>query len=144
MLINLILLSLVSLSADLKWVEVDLSLWQDGRADFVYKVRWEVLDGTMSGFYFDESTVDPYFDRDNSYAIDEYGRKYPLEIKDLGARYDIILANGRRYGPGEITYIFHYGGDLGRSGNRQWHTEQIGEIGRGVEPKLLHRLGVVA
>ena len=49
-----LLLVLFSLSTDLQWVEVDLSLWQDGRADFVYKVRWEVESGTMSGFYFQE------------------------------------------------------------------------------------------
>ena len=39
-----VILTLLSLSADLRWVEVDVSLWQDGRADFVYKVRWNEQD----------------------------------------------------------------------------------------------------
>ena len=98
--ISILILSLISLSVDLRWVEVDVSLWQDGRADFVYKVRWNVLSGTMSGFYFQETTVDPYFDFEDAYAVDEYGNKYPLEIKDLGNKYDIILGHRKRFGPG--------------------------------------------
>ena len=98
MMCSLFLLTLLSLSVDLQWVEVDVSLWEDGRADFVYKVRWNVLSGTMSGFYFQETTVDPYFDFDDAYAVDEYGNKYPLEIKDLGNKYDIILGSGKRFG----------------------------------------------
>ncbi len=125
---SLLLLTLLSLSADLRWVEVDLSLWQDGRADFVYRVRWNVFSGSMSGFDFQEKTVDPYFDYENSCAVDAYGREYPIEIKDLGDKYDIILAHGKRFGPGEITYIIHFGGDLGRSGNLAKTESEFGDL----------------
>jgi len=126
--ISLICFFLLSLSADLRWVEVDVYLYQDGLADFIYKVRWNVLEGTMSGFYFVESTVDPHFDIKNSYAINDNGSKYPLEIKDLGNQYDIILADGQRFGTGGITYIFEYGGDLGQSGNLALTTSNFGNL----------------
>src|SRR4030042_6832767 len=125
---SLLLLPFIALSADLRWVGVDVSLWQDGRADFVYKIKWQILSGDMSGFYFQELSVDPYFNYENSYALDDQGRKYPLEIKDLGNKYDIILAKGRRYGPGTLTYIVHFGGDLGRSGNLARTTSEFGEL----------------
>jgi hypothetical protein len=64
--LGILLISVISLSVDLQWVETDVSLWQDGRADFVYRVRYDVLSGEMHGFYLQGLSVEPYFDFDNS------------------------------------------------------------------------------
>ncbi|MEO0107254.1 MAG: hypothetical protein ABIL46_07995, partial [candidate division WOR-3 bacterium] len=120
---------LLSLTVDLKWVEVDVALWQDGRADFVYKIRWNVISGSMSAFYLEGLSVEPFFDYQNSHALDEYNNKYPIDIKDLGGgKYDIVLSKGKRYGPGQITFIIHFGGDLGRSGNLAVTQSEFGEL----------------
>jgi hypothetical protein len=126
--VNLFLITLISLTADLRWDEVDLSLWEDGRADFVYKVRYSVHSGSMHGFYLQGISVVPYFNYDDSYAVDGYGRRYPLEIKDLGDKYDVLLARGISYGPGEITFIIHFGGDLAKSGNLATTQSEFGEL----------------
>jgi len=125
----LILFALFSLTADLRWVEVDVSLWQDGRADFVYKIRWNVISGSMSAFYLEGLSVEPFFDYENSYALDEYNNKHPIDIKDLGkGKYDIVLSKGKRYGPGQITFIIHFGGDPGRSRNLALTQSEFGEL----------------
>ncbi|KPK62401.1 hypothetical protein AMJ83_11100, partial [candidate division WOR_3 bacterium SM23_42] len=126
--ISILLATLISLSADLRWVEVDVSLWQDGRADFVYRVRYDILSGAMHGFYLQGVSVVPYFNHENSYAVDEYGKTYDLAINDLGGKYDVLLAQGQAYGPGEITFIVHFGGDLARSGNLVTTTSEFGEL----------------
>ncbi|MCK4940636.1 hypothetical protein KAS45_00960, partial [candidate division WOR-3 bacterium] len=126
--VNLFLIALVSLSADLRWVEVDVSLWQDGRADFVYKLRYDVLSGAMHGFYLQGISVVPYFDYENSYAVDAYGQRYDLTIKDLGDKYDVVLARGHAFGPGEVTYVVHFGGDIAKSKNLATTASEFGEL----------------
>ncbi|MGD8979141.1 MAG: hypothetical protein PVH23_03605, partial [candidate division WOR-3 bacterium] len=126
--LGFLVISILSLSVDLQWVEVDVSLWQDGRADFVYKVRYDVLSGEMHGFYLQGLSVEPYFDYDNSHAVDEHGRQYALDIRDLGSKYDVLLARGQAFGPGVITFVVHFGGDLGQSGNLAATTSEYGEL----------------
>ena len=57
-----------AVSAKLHWVEVDVSLRQDGKADIVYKLRWTVTSGEMHGFYLEGMQETPVFNFETSHA----------------------------------------------------------------------------
>ncbi|MCK4533737.1 hypothetical protein KAU39_08110, partial [bacterium] len=82
----------------------------------------------LHGFYFKGFVGSPVFDYENVYAVDKQGNRYPLEIKKLSSKkYDIILAGGKAFDNGEITYFFRYANDLQMSGNV---TQTDSEFGR--------------
>jgi hypothetical protein len=97
-----------------KWVEVDLALGGDGRARVTYQARWRTS-GTMHGFYFQGEAAKPSFR--GGEADLPGGRRVPLWIKPAGDdRWDIVLAQGQKWGPGEATYTFSYDADLAAAG----------------------------
>ena len=46
---------------------------------------------------------------------DAAGQRYELDIRNLGDKYDIVLAQGRAVSQGRVIYIFTYGTDLAAS-----------------------------
>jgi hypothetical protein len=100
------------------WNEVDVVLDRDGKAQVSYTSRWDTSGGTLHGFYFEGFQETPVFDLNNAYALDGAGNRYPLAINRLsGTKYDIILADGKAFTGGEVTYFFRYAADLEASGN---------------------------
>ena len=98
----------------LSWVEVDLALDGDGRAGVTYQTRWRTS-GTMHGFYFEGEAARPRFR--GGQAELPGGRTVPLSITPAGAnRWDVVLAGGEAWGPGEATYTFSYEADLAAAG----------------------------
>nr|MDA8131450.1 hypothetical protein [Elusimicrobiota bacterium] len=101
----------------MKWVETEVILDRDGKAQVSYAVRW-AGSGQLHGFYFEGFQETPVFDAGRAYALDSSGNKYQLDIKKLSDRkYDIVLAGGQAVTSGEITYFFRYAADLQASGN---------------------------
>ncbi|MCA9635427.1 MAG: hypothetical protein KC420_05270, partial [Myxococcales bacterium] len=96
---------------DLRWVEVEVHVAADGGAQVRYQTRWSSTGG-MHGFYFQGSAGQPRWRMAESVAELPDRSNVPLEIVDLGGRWDIILAGGRDWGPGEATYFFSYDVDL--------------------------------
>ena len=117
-------------SADVRWVEVNLGLQPDGKATVVYKVRYHVRSGELHGFYFQGAAGVPHWDRDRSVAEDDAGNRYSLSITSLrDNRYDIVLAGGGAIGAGrEVTYILVYGVDLLRYGKVGLTESEFGEL----------------
>ncbi len=119
-----------AVDARMKWVEVDISPRGNGWADVVYKIRWQVDSGRMHGFYmegFDRAY--PEFSLAGSNALDAQGRRYPLEISEVsGGKYDVILANGRAIGPGEVTYVVVYKTDLSGAGMLDYTDSEFGRL----------------
>ena len=115
------LLSALPLSAGgfrMNWSEVEVLLDKDGKAQVSYTVRWTATGGQLHGFYFEGFQETPVFDTARAHALDAAGNRYPLEIKRLSdKKYDIILADGRAFTNGELTYFFRYAADLEASGN---------------------------
>ncbi|HOI43873.1 MAG TPA: hypothetical protein PK523_13095, partial [Elusimicrobiales bacterium] len=102
---------------DFKWCETEVVLDRDGRGQVTYALRVGVSGMDFHGFYFEGAAEPPLFDRKGSYAVDDMDRNYPLEIKHVsGRKYDIILADGRSFNNGEITYFFRYAADLQAAG----------------------------
>ncbi|HEX9186645.1 MAG TPA: hypothetical protein VGB87_06225, partial [Vicinamibacteria bacterium] len=98
----------------LSWVEVSLALDGDGRAAVTYQARWRTS-GTMHGFYFEGEAARPRF-RGGQAEIPG-GRTVPLSITPAGAsRWDVVLAGGEAWGPGDATYTFSYDADLAAAG----------------------------
>src|SRR5512141_960891 len=86
----------------LDWVEVELVLDGDGRATVTYQARWRTS-GTMHGFFFEGEAARPTFR--GGEADLPGGRRVPLSISTAGAhRWDVVLAGGEAWGPGEATY----------------------------------------
>ncbi|RMF83075.1 MAG: hypothetical protein D6744_05385, partial [Planctomycetota bacterium] len=107
-----------SVRADLKWVEVEVALDPSGKAMVQYKLRWNVQRGTMGGFYFQGESAAIQWHRPGCGALTAGNRqiRYQLDLRDLGDRWDVLLADGQRYGPGEITYVLTYFADYGAAG----------------------------
>jgi len=125
----LVLLPLRAWGDEWKFVEVDLSLRPDGKATVVYKVAIEPQGSTLHGFYFQGYTGQPHFDRAQCYALDPDGARIGLDIRDLGDKYDIILAGGRAVTRGRVIYVFTYGTDLAATGNLAKTTSpELGEL----------------
>ncbi len=102
--------------AKMVWVEVEAALGEEGEAMVQYKIRWRVDGGTMGGFYFQGERARLRWHEPGCGALLADGSRIDLDIKDLGNRYDILLAGGRRYGPGEITFVLTYFADYGACG----------------------------
>ncbi len=80
----------------LQFVETDVILYPNGQASVKYTVRYRVLSGDFHGFYFGGlDRLSAYFDTNTAFGIGPEGKKYKLDIKNLGDKYDIVLANGR-------------------------------------------------
>jgi len=102
----------------LDWNQVLAVLDKDGKAQISYIIRWNCRNVNFHGFYFEVFQEEPFFDKVNSYAVDDKGKKYSLDIKKLSQKkYDIVLANGQAFVNGQITYFFRYNTDLQKSGN---------------------------
>ena len=85
-----------------------------GAPRVTYQARWRTS-GTMSGFYFQGEAATPRF-RGGEAELPG-GRKVPLSITPVeGKRWDVVLAGGERWGPGEATYTFSYDADLAGAG----------------------------
>ena len=96
------------------WVEVQLALDGDGHAAVTYETRWRTS-GTMHGFYFQGEAATPRFR--GGEAMLPGGRRVPLSITPVeGNRWDVVLAGGQAWGPGEATYTFSYDADLASAG----------------------------
>jgi hypothetical protein len=101
----------------LQFVETDVILYPNGQASVKNTVRYRVLSGEFHGFYFGGlGNLTAYFDTETAFGIDSGGRTYKLDIKNLGDKYDIVLANGRGVRSGEVTYTFRFGTDMGDAG----------------------------
>ena len=99
---------------ELEWVEVDAVLDASGVAEVTYQARWRTP-GTLHGFYFQGETAAPEFTGGTAELPD--GSVAPLSITPAGAdRWDVVLAEGRAWGPGEATYRFSYRADLAAAG----------------------------
>ena len=97
-------------TGSLKFVETDVVLYPNGQASVKYTVRYKVLSGDFHGFYFDGlDKLEAHFDMQTAVGIDSTGRTYKLDIKKLGRKYDIVLANGQGVRSGEVTYVFRFG-----------------------------------
>ena len=96
----------------------------------VYKIRWQVNSGQMHGFYFEGlDRATPEFSLAGSNALDDRGRRYPLDITEVSAgKYDVVLANGRGIGPGEVTYIVVYKTDLSGAGMLDYTDSEFGRL----------------
>ncbi len=93
----------------LQFVETDVVLYPNGQASVKYTVRYKVLSGEFHGFYFGGlDRLKAYFDTASAFGIDSSGKTYKLDIKNLGDKYDIILANGQGVRSGEVTYKFKF------------------------------------
>ena len=112
----LVLSSAVVASAQrqLQWVEVGLVLDGDGRATVTYQTRWQAS-GTMHGFYFEGERATPRFTGGSAELPGR--RQVPLAITSVSAgKWDVVLADGEAWGPGEATYTFTYEADLAAAG----------------------------
>ena len=96
------------------WVEVQLALDADGHAAVTYETRWRTS-GTMHGFTFQGEAATPRFR--GGEAVIPGGKRVPLSITPAeGNRWDVVLAGGQSWGPGEATYTFSYDADLAAAG----------------------------
>jgi hypothetical protein len=118
-----------SLQADLRWVEVEVALSPDGRAMVQYKVRWNVTRGTMGAFYFQGEQASIDWHRPGCGAVVDGQRRYDLDLKNLGDRWDVVLAGGQRFGPGEITFVLTYFADYAAAGHvAETKSPEFGEL----------------
>ena len=105
---------LASAENTIEWVEVGLVLDGAGRATVTYQVRWRATE-PMHGFYFQGEAASPLF-REGTAELPG-GRQVPLSISPAGSdRWDVVLAGGEAWGPGEATYTFSYEADLAAAG----------------------------
>ena len=116
-----------------EWVEVEISLHTDARAELVYKVKFNVLPNS-SPFHGIYMTKLPEIQsvlggEDRNYAILEDNTTVPLSITYLeeNGQYDIVLANGRSVEAGNsvifvITFLadFFHSGHIARTYNKQY------------------------
>ena len=91
-------------------MEVEVHLQGNGKAHVTYRVHWSNTGTDMHGFYLQGTAGKPSFKP--SVAVLPSGRKVPLKIKRAGNKWDVILAKGRGWGPGEATYVVQYETDL--------------------------------
>lgn len=112
-----LLLPLRTWGVEWKFVEADLSLRPDGKATVVYRVAVDPQGMQLHGFLFPASANRPHFDRTACFATGPDGTRYGLDIKDLGDKYDIVLAEGKAVSRGTVLYVFTYGTDLSSAGH---------------------------
>ncbi|MDH5756786.1 MAG: hypothetical protein OEZ55_08980, partial [Nitrospinota bacterium] len=121
--------SAMALSASPDWVEANISLRNDGKVDFLYRIRYQVFSGTMGGFYLEGAAENPVFDHANCFAEGDNGARYNLDVRRMSSRkFDILLAQGARYGTGGIIFTLHFAADLGRQGHLS--TTEAADLGK--------------
>ena len=115
--------------ARMRWVEVEVALSPQKQAMIQYKVHWKVQRGTMGGFYFQGETGRIDWHRPGCGAVTDNGKKYQLDLRNLGNKWDVLLAGGQRFGPGEITFVLTYFTDLAASGHLAKTTSpELGDL----------------
>jgi len=103
--------ALAALEAQAESVETFLTLHSDGKAVVQHSIVWNVSSDTMGGFYFQGEKAPLAWDRERCWADLPDGTRSPLDIKDAGGTWDILLAQGRRTS-GTSTWVLTYGADL--------------------------------
>ena len=94
-----------------------------------YKVHWRVNRGTMGGFYFQGEQGKIDWHRPGCGAVVNGQRRFDLDLRDLGNRWDVLLSRGQRFGPGEITYVLTYFTDYAAVGHLATTTSpEFGEL----------------
>ncbi|MFH2096202.1 MAG: DUF2207 domain-containing protein, partial [Bacteroidota bacterium] len=96
-------------SGTINFVETTVELNKDGTAKVTYIVQWKVLSGELHGFYFNgnEKLYIPSFTE--TWAEDEAGNNYGLDITKVSDdKWDIILADGKGIGKGNVTFHFSF------------------------------------
>ena len=103
---------------EIVFVETAVELNKNGEAFIGYTVQYKILSGEMHGFYFQGNknlTIKKF--SEESYALDDYGNKYNLEINKVGNDiWDILLANVKDISSGKITYVFYFKTDFYEAG----------------------------
>jgi len=83
----------------------------------------------MGGFYFQGEQGQIDWHEPGCGAVVNGQRRYDLDLRDLGDRWDVLLDGGQRFGPGEITYVFTYFTDYAAIGHLAKTTSQeLGEL----------------
>ena len=107
-----------ALTAYPDWVETNVSLRPDGKAQILYRIKYRIDSGAMRAFYFMGTAAKPHFDLANCFAESDKGHRYQLDISHLGGgKYDVVLGKGARYGPGHLIFTLRYAADLAGSGH---------------------------
>jgi hypothetical protein len=101
-----------ALDADLVSSDVTVVLRPDGKADVTYRLEWTASGGRgMSGFYFEGEAAPLAWNPEYCWADLPDGTRSALDIKRVsGGKWDVILANGRRF-TGRAFYNISYGAD---------------------------------
>jgi hypothetical protein len=114
----LLALNLFAGSGTINFVETTVELNKAGEANVAYVVQYKVLSGEMHGFYFsgnDRLVINSF--SDESYAVDDFGNRYKLDIKKVSSdKWDIILADGQGVSSGTITYVFYFNTNFNSAG----------------------------
>lgn len=67
--------------AEIRFVETSVDLRRDGSAVVLYTVQWAVRRGELHGFFFEgNDRLRVGMAADDSYAVDDAGRRYGLSI----------------------------------------------------------------
>jgi len=112
----LIACTVSALDTELVSTEVTVSLTPQGKAEIYYQLEWNVTSGTMSGFYFEGESFNPVWNMERCFADFPDNTRIPLSIAKVGSnKYDVILANGKRFS-GKAIYFLNYAGDFGKTG----------------------------
>jgi len=111
---------------EIRFVETDVDLREDGSAVVAYTVQWTVLSGELHGFYFqgnDRLRVGAV--AEESYAVDSAGRRYGLSIEKVASdKWDIVLARGAGVSSGTVTYVFYFETSFARAGYVAPHRDR--------------------
>jgi hypothetical protein len=102
---------LAALEAQAESVEIFLTLHSDGKAVVRHSIVWDVSSGTMGGFYFQGEQAPMVWDAERCWADLPNGTRTPLDIKNAGDKWDILLSQGKRTS-GFSPWVLTYGADL--------------------------------
>lgn len=104
--------------AEIRFVETSVDLRRDGSAVVLYTVQWAVRRGELHGFFFEgNDRLRVGMAADDSYAVDDAGRRYGLSITEVSSgRWDIVLAGGQGVSSGTVTYVFAFTTDFASAG----------------------------
>ena len=119
--------ALLSLVAEPSWVEVRLSLRENGLVDVIYYVKWKIQQGEMHGFYLEGIGREPHFNPSGCYVLYR-NRKFPLTVKKISSRkYDVFYPGGLP--PGEAIFVVHFAQDFFKEGFMDFTTsEKYGKL----------------
>ena len=108
-------------AGSLEWVEVDAAVLSNGDAQVTYQTRWLERAGGMHGFYFQGAVGSPHHFAGVAELPD--GSRVPLAIQRLSDKWDIVLSDGRAWGPGEAS------GEVTIAGAEVINTVLLGHLG---------------